>query len=171
MSLIPALRRQRQANFWVRDQRIYKVSSRTARATQRNPVSRNKNQKPTNQTTKPRVASKSETSCFCLLCAGIKHCTTMPIGRKQVLCQWGFCGCILASISHDYSIQVLLTLMPVFTASLPLLSHILTFITGGAKFTIMQAIIFPCECSWVTLLTLSLSMGDFAGRLDKCTWG
>jgi hypothetical protein len=34
-SLIPALWRQRQANLWVL---VYRVSSRTVRATQRNPV-------------------------------------------------------------------------------------------------------------------------------------
>jgi hypothetical protein len=49
--LIPALGRQRQAVFWVRgqcglqseyqDSLVYRVSSRTARATQRNPVSKN----------------------------------------------------------------------------------------------------------------------------------
>jgi hypothetical protein len=40
MPLIPALRRQRQADFWIRGQPGLqsKGSSRTARATQRNPV-------------------------------------------------------------------------------------------------------------------------------------
>jgi hypothetical protein len=44
--LIPALgrQRQRQANFWVRGQLVYRVSSRTARATQRNPASKNQKQ-------------------------------------------------------------------------------------------------------------------------------
>jgi hypothetical protein len=37
MPLIPALGRQRQVSL------VYRVSSRTARATQRNPVSTNKN--------------------------------------------------------------------------------------------------------------------------------
>jgi hypothetical protein len=41
MPLIPALGRQRQANFCLVD----RVSSRTARATQRNPVSKNQNRK------------------------------------------------------------------------------------------------------------------------------
>jgi hypothetical protein len=45
--LIPALGRQRQAEF--EDSLVYKVSSRIARATQRNPVSKNKNQNKTNQ--------------------------------------------------------------------------------------------------------------------------
>jgi hypothetical protein len=37
--LIPALGRQRQADFWVEASLVYKVRSRTARAIQRNPVS------------------------------------------------------------------------------------------------------------------------------------
>jgi hypothetical protein len=41
--LIPALGRQRQVDFWVRSHPVYKVSSRTARAIQRNPVLKNKN--------------------------------------------------------------------------------------------------------------------------------
>jgi hypothetical protein len=41
--LIPALGRQRQADFRVRGRLVYKVSSRTARVIQRNPVSKNKN--------------------------------------------------------------------------------------------------------------------------------
>ena len=41
--LIPALRRQRQADFWVRGQPGNKVNSRTSRAIQWNPVSKNKN--------------------------------------------------------------------------------------------------------------------------------
>jgi hypothetical protein len=37
--LIPALRRQRQADFWIREASlVYRVNSRTAEATQRNPV-------------------------------------------------------------------------------------------------------------------------------------
>jgi hypothetical protein len=38
--LIPALGRQRQADFWFEASLVYKVSSRTARAIQRNPVSK-----------------------------------------------------------------------------------------------------------------------------------
>jgi hypothetical protein len=37
--LIPALGRQRQADFELEANLVYKVSSRSARATQRNPVS------------------------------------------------------------------------------------------------------------------------------------
>jgi hypothetical protein len=40
MPLIPALSRQRQADFF-KATLVYKVSSRTARAIQRNPVSKN----------------------------------------------------------------------------------------------------------------------------------
>jgi hypothetical protein len=40
--LIPALRRQRQVNFWVKASLVYRVSSKTARAIQRNPVSKKK---------------------------------------------------------------------------------------------------------------------------------
>jgi hypothetical protein len=44
-TLIPALR-QRQVDFWVyKVSLVYKVSSRTARATQRNPVSKNQKKK------------------------------------------------------------------------------------------------------------------------------
>jgi hypothetical protein len=40
--LIPALGRQRQVNFWVLEASlVYRVSSRTARAMQRNPVLKN----------------------------------------------------------------------------------------------------------------------------------
>ena len=42
MPLIPALGRQRQANFWFEASLIFRVSSRTAKATQRNSVSKNK---------------------------------------------------------------------------------------------------------------------------------
>jgi hypothetical protein len=42
--LIPALRRQRQAISEFEDSLVYRVSSRTARATQRIPVSKNQNQ-------------------------------------------------------------------------------------------------------------------------------
>ena len=38
MPLIPALGRQRQVDFWVEASLVYRVSSKTARATQRNPV-------------------------------------------------------------------------------------------------------------------------------------
>jgi hypothetical protein len=41
MSLIPALWRQKQADFEA--SLVYKVSSRTARAIQRNPISKNNN--------------------------------------------------------------------------------------------------------------------------------
>jgi hypothetical protein len=40
--LIPALGRQRQADFELEASLVYKVSSRTARAIQRNPVSEKK---------------------------------------------------------------------------------------------------------------------------------
>ena len=39
---MPALGRQRQVDFWVGASLVYRVSSRTARTTQRNPVSKNK---------------------------------------------------------------------------------------------------------------------------------
>jgi hypothetical protein len=46
MPLIPALWRQRQADFCVLEASlVYRVSSRTARAIQRNPVSKKKKQK------------------------------------------------------------------------------------------------------------------------------
>ena len=54
MPLIPALGRQRQVDFSVEVSLVYRVSSRTARDTQRNPVSKNKN-----NTKKP-----SEATCF-----------------------------------------------------------------------------------------------------------
>jgi hypothetical protein len=41
--LISALERQRQADFWA--SLVYKVGSRTARASQRNPVSKKNNKK------------------------------------------------------------------------------------------------------------------------------
>jgi hypothetical protein len=45
MPLIPGLGRQREVDVWVRGQPglHYRVSSRTARATQRNPVQKKKN--------------------------------------------------------------------------------------------------------------------------------
>jgi hypothetical protein len=43
MPLIPALGRQRQADSEFEASLVYRVSSRAARATQRNPVSRKKN--------------------------------------------------------------------------------------------------------------------------------
>jgi hypothetical protein len=59
--LIPALGRQRQADFWVWGQPVYKVSSRTARAIQRNPVSKNKQTNKTKQQQKLLVlASMSQ---------------------------------------------------------------------------------------------------------------
>lgn len=51
-----------------------------------------------------------------------------------------------------------------------LLSHILTFITAGAKSTRVEAITSLCERPWVTLLTFSLGVRDLAGLLDKLTW-
>jgi hypothetical protein len=61
--LIPALGRQRQADFWVWGQPglHYKVSSRTARATQRNPVSTTttKTNKQKTQTTTKKETSKN----------------------------------------------------------------------------------------------------------------
>jgi hypothetical protein len=48
MPLIPAIGRQRQTDFWISEfevSLVYRVSSRTARATQRNPVSKNKTNK------------------------------------------------------------------------------------------------------------------------------
>jgi hypothetical protein len=56
MPLISALRRQKQEDFLVQDQPsslVYKVSSRIARAIQRNPVSKKQTNK---QTNKNRVA-------------------------------------------------------------------------------------------------------------------
>jgi len=41
MPLIPALGRQRKADFWFEASLVYRVSSRTARATRRNPVMKN----------------------------------------------------------------------------------------------------------------------------------
>jgi hypothetical protein len=43
MPLIPALGRQRRWIFEFEASLVYRVSSRTVRATQRNPVSKNKN--------------------------------------------------------------------------------------------------------------------------------
>jgi hypothetical protein len=51
MPLVPALGRQRQAISEFEASLVYKVSSRTARATQRNPVSKNQNK----QTNKQKV--------------------------------------------------------------------------------------------------------------------
>jgi hypothetical protein len=52
MPLIPALGRQRQVDLYeFEDSLVYRVSSRPARSTQRNPVS--KKPKPTNQSIKP----------------------------------------------------------------------------------------------------------------------
>jgi hypothetical protein len=51
MPLIPALGRKRQADAEFKASLVYKVSSRTARAIQRNPVSKNQN-KQTNKKTK-----------------------------------------------------------------------------------------------------------------------
>ena len=53
MPLIPALRRQRQVDLCeLEASLVYRVSSWTARAIQRNPVSKNKNkQKPSNKLT------------------------------------------------------------------------------------------------------------------------
>ena len=45
MPLIPALRRQGQVDFVFEASLIYKVSFRTARATQRNPVSKKRKEK------------------------------------------------------------------------------------------------------------------------------
>ena len=45
MPLIPALGRQRQADFELEASLVYKVSSRTARAIQRNPVLKNQKKK------------------------------------------------------------------------------------------------------------------------------
>jgi hypothetical protein len=53
MPAIPALGRQRQIDFSL----VYRVSSKIARVTQRNPVSKNQKPKPTKQTnkTKPKT--------------------------------------------------------------------------------------------------------------------
>jgi hypothetical protein len=57
MPLIPALGRQRQGISEFEASLVYKVSSRTARATQRNPLSKNQN----------KQTKKSESSaCFVL---------------------------------------------------------------------------------------------------------
>jgi hypothetical protein len=61
MLLIPALGRQRQADFWVWGL-VYRVSSRTARATQRNPDSKNQpTNQPTNQTNQPTNQPNKQT--------------------------------------------------------------------------------------------------------------
>ena len=53
MPLIPALGRQRQVDLCEFEASlVYRVSSRTARATQRNPVSKTKTNQPTNKTNK-----------------------------------------------------------------------------------------------------------------------
>jgi hypothetical protein len=49
ISLILALRRQRQVDLWEFETcLVYRLSSRTARATQRNPVSKNKTEQSKN---------------------------------------------------------------------------------------------------------------------------
>jgi hypothetical protein len=59
MPLIPALGRQRQVDFEFEASLVYKVSSRTARAIQRNPVLKNK-QKQQQQQQKPRKKTKQK---------------------------------------------------------------------------------------------------------------
>jgi hypothetical protein len=66
--LIPALGRQRQVNFQA--SLVYKVSSRTARDTQKNPVS--KNQKP-KQTTAPPQKKKKTNPCSKETGCGTEH--------------------------------------------------------------------------------------------------
>jgi hypothetical protein len=58
--LIPVLRRQRQVELWEFEASLVcRVSSRTARATQRNPVSKNKKQK-TKQKQKQKQKQKTK---------------------------------------------------------------------------------------------------------------
>jgi hypothetical protein len=52
MPLIPALKRQRQTDFEFETSLVNKVSSRRARAIQRNPVSKNKRTNTKNKKTK-----------------------------------------------------------------------------------------------------------------------
>ena len=49
MPLIPALRRQKQAICESEASLVYRANSRTARATQGNPLLKNKNKKPGNK--------------------------------------------------------------------------------------------------------------------------
>ena len=70
--LIPALGRQRQMDLYeCEDSLVYRVSSRTARATQRKPVSKkqsNRKSKPTNPTNKQKpclTAKFGNTCCNC----------------------------------------------------------------------------------------------------------
>jgi hypothetical protein len=52
MPLVPALRRQRQADgYMFKVSLVYRVSSRTARATQKNPVLKNKTKTNTKEQT------------------------------------------------------------------------------------------------------------------------
>ncbi len=58
MPLIPAVGRQRQVDFWFEGKLVYGVGSRTARAIQRNPVSKqtnNNNNNNNKRTTKKRA--------------------------------------------------------------------------------------------------------------------
>jgi hypothetical protein len=59
--LIPALGRQRQADFWVQFEAslVYKVSSCTAKATQRNPVSKNQERKKERESEREKKTSSS----------------------------------------------------------------------------------------------------------------
>ena len=55
MPLIPALGRQRQVNFEFKASLVYRVSFRKARATQRNPVSKNQNTNNNNKRDRQRI--------------------------------------------------------------------------------------------------------------------
>jgi hypothetical protein len=60
MPLIPALGRQRQVDFWEASL-VYRVSSRTARAIQRNPVSKKTT---TNNKNKTKQKKNRNTKCY-----------------------------------------------------------------------------------------------------------
>jgi hypothetical protein len=61
MPLIPALGRQSQVDFWVWASLVYKVSSGTARAIQKNPVSQNtKTKQKQNKTKQNKTKQKNQ---------------------------------------------------------------------------------------------------------------
>jgi hypothetical protein len=60
MPLIPALRRQRQVNLCeFKVSLVYRVSSRTARATQRDSALKNKTNEPTNKSINQSIKKKT----------------------------------------------------------------------------------------------------------------
>jgi hypothetical protein len=66
MPLIPAVGRQRQVDFWFEGKLVYGVSSRTARAIQRNPVSKqtNNNNNNNKRTTKKEHYFVHKAYCY-----------------------------------------------------------------------------------------------------------